>query len=54
MLANFPIIFLDNEEMRPMYFSHKPNAKTRLFGFGLEQITEKPSIEVLKEQEDNL
>lgn len=36
MLANFPMIFLDNEEMRPMYFSHRPNHLTKLFGFGLE------------------
>ena len=23
MLANFPLKYLDNEKMRPMYFSHK-------------------------------
>ena len=38
MLANFPIMYLDNEEMRPMYFSHKKNEKTKIFGFGLEEI----------------
>lgn len=25
MLANFPIIYLDNEHIRPLYFSHKLN-----------------------------
>ena len=38
MLANFPIKYLDNEEMRPMYFAHKPNAVTTLFGFGLREM----------------
>jgi hypothetical protein len=36
LLANFPMMYLDNEEMRPMYFAHKPNEKTITFGFGLE------------------
>lgn len=40
MLANFPVKYLDNENMRPMYFSHKRYAKgseneTLLYGFGL-------------------
>ena len=25
LLSNFPIKYLDNENMRPMYFSHKKN-----------------------------
>lgn len=54
MLANFPIIFLDNEQMRPMYFSHKPNQLTRLFGFGLEQVTEEPPPEVRRQQEERM
>jgi predicted acylesterase/phospholipase RssA len=42
LLANFPIKYIDNEEMRPMYFSHQKNPKnTILYGFGLEQIEEK-------------
>ena len=40
MLANFPIKYLDNQEMRPMYFAHKPNAVTTLFGFGLREMEE--------------
>ena len=43
MLANFPLKYLDNEKMRPMYFSHKrvkkeedPEKYTVLYGFGLE------------------
>ena len=37
LLANFPVKYLDNELMRPMYFSHKKNHKyTILYGFGLD------------------
>ena len=48
MLANFPIKYLDNEDMRPMYFAHKPNEHTTLFGFGLREVEaeEKPQEEV--------
>jgi predicted acylesterase/phospholipase RssA len=39
LLANFPIKYLDNEHMRPMYFSHRQDAsKTILYGFGLDPI----------------
>jgi predicted acylesterase/phospholipase RssA len=39
LLANFPIKYLDNEHMRPMYFSHRQNAdRTILYGFGLDQV----------------
>lgn len=38
LLANFPIKYLDNESMRPMYFSHKKTEKTIIYGFGLEQL----------------
>ena len=47
MLANFPLKYLDNEKMRPMYFSHKrikkeedPENYTDLYGFGLEEHVE--------------
>ena len=43
MLANFPIEYLDNESMRPMYFSHKgyfekgkEKNHTIIRGFGLD------------------
>lgn len=43
LLANFPIKYLDNEMMRPMYFSHKKNEnQTILYGFGLDQISTEP------------
>ena len=36
MLANFPIDCIDNEEMRPMYFSHvKDSTNTIMYGVGL-------------------
>ena len=36
LLANFPVKYLDNEDMRPMYFSHKTSEeKTIMFGFGI-------------------
>ena len=41
MLSNFPIKYLDNENMRPMYFSHQPNKLTKLYGFGLYEIPSK-------------
>jgi hypothetical protein len=34
-LANFPIKYLDNEDMRPMYFSHAKTSKTLMYGIGL-------------------
>ena len=53
MLANFPIKYLDNEEMRPMYFAHKPNAVTTLFGFGLRELEEKV-VTMTKEEEEKM
>jgi len=42
LLANFPIKYLDNEMMRPMYFSHKKHPRhTILYGFGLDEIETK-------------
>lgn len=39
MLANFPIKYLDNEKMRPMYFSHKKiEGTTTLYGFGVNYV----------------
>ena len=35
MLANFPVKYLDNEDMRPMYFSHKKTESTIMYGFGI-------------------
>ncbi len=41
LLANFPIKYLDNEHMRPMYFSHRQHPdRTILYGFGLDQIAD--------------
>ena len=40
MLANFPIKYLDNEKMRPMYFAYPKTKKTILYGFGLNQISD--------------
>lgn len=40
MLANFPMKYLDNEDMRPMYFAHKTTSNTKIFGFGLDEIIE--------------
>ena len=34
-LANFPIKYLDNEDMRPMYFSHAKTDDTIIHGIGL-------------------
>ena len=34
MLANFPVKYLNNEDMRPMYFSHI-HSEDNLFGFGI-------------------
>jgi hypothetical protein len=39
LLANFPMMYLDNEEMRSMYFAHKPTEKTTMFGFGLDDLS---------------
>ena len=39
MLANFPIKYLDNDKMRPKYFSHERSKEnTILYGFGLHSI----------------
>ena len=34
-LSNFPVKYLDNEDMRPMYFSHMKTQKTMMYGVGL-------------------
>ena len=43
-MANFPVKYLDNENMRPMYFSHpkidEGENKTIMYGFGLNAIKE--------------
>ena len=43
-LANFPVKYLDNEKMRPMYFSYKRYPKnseneTILYGFGVHDLS---------------
>lgn len=39
LLANFPIKYMDNEELRQLYFSHKAVDKlTFLLGFGLDAL----------------
>ena len=47
MLANFPIKYLDNENMRPMYFSHPKISsvenQTIMYGFGLNALPEESS-----------
>ena len=52
MLANFPVKYLDNEKMRPMYFAHpKINGgdnETILHGFGLNALAEKTPEEKAK------
>ena len=53
LLANFPVKYIDNEDMRPMYFSHCKNAEnTILYGFGLEEIAEKVDEEHEKKKEE--
>lgn len=42
LFANFPIRYLDNEKFRPMYFSHRLNKNTVLYGFGLEELEDFP------------
>lgn len=42
-LANFPVKYLDNEDMRPMYFSHAKDVNTEMYGIGL--ITDIPKEE---------
>lgn len=54
MLANFPMMFFDNESMRPMYFTHKSNENTRVAGFGLEEIPDKAEGEALSKKRDAL
>ena len=38
MLSNFPIEYLDNERMRPMYWSHPKRKTTEIYGFGLNEV----------------
>ena len=41
MLANFPIKYMDNEEIRKRYFSHKSiKGENILLGFGLDNLDE--------------
>ena len=46
MLATFPKKYLDNKNMRPMYFTH-PNIKdqTIMYGFGLNALPEESSTD---------
>ena len=45
MLANFPIDCIDNDDMRPMYFSHVKDEQTIMFGVGLQQCPTTAEIE---------
>ena len=39
LLANFPLKYLDNEKMRPMYFAHQTvKGETILYGFGVNYV----------------
>ena len=38
MLSNFPIEYLDNEKMRPIYWSHPKSKTTNIYGFGLNYV----------------
>jgi predicted acylesterase/phospholipase RssA len=51
VLANFPIKFLDNESVRPFYFSHGKTEKTRIFGFGLNKLNEAEDSEIAAKKE---
>ena len=54
MLANFPLKYLDNERMRPMYFSHANiQGKTVLYGFGVNFVG-KPSTTEQKQLDEAL
>ena len=50
MLSNFPIKYLDNEKIRPMYFAHPKTEKTILYGFGLNYIPDKEFEEEKEEK----
>lgn len=43
MLSNFPIKYLDNDHMRPMYFSHK-TTETKIYGFGLLEVKDEQYV----------
>lgn len=50
-LANFPVKYLDNEDMRPMYFSHAKTKLTTIYGLGLKTyITETQEQKKLKDR----
>ena len=55
MLSNFPVKYLDNEKMRPMYFAHPKidggDNETILYGFGLNALAEKTPEEKAKMSE---
>lgn len=51
VLANFPIKFLDNEELRPFYFSHAKTERTRIFGFGLNMMKSAEDTEIEKRRQ---
>lgn len=44
-LSNLPIKYLDNEYMRPMYFSHVKTFKTKMYGVGFISDYQEPIIE---------
>lgn len=45
LLANFPIKYLDNADIRRKYFSHEfVEGKTILYGFGLDFLDSKKNI----------
>lgn len=48
MLANFPIDFIDNQEMRPMYFSHYKDAQTIMYGVGLSECGQTSTTQTLE------
>ena len=51
LLANFPIKYLDNQLMRPMYFSHqKSDQYSILYGFGLDQVESRETVDKVAEQ----
>ena len=52
-LSNFPIKYLDNEKIRPMYFSHPKTEKTVLYGFGVNKIPDEDFEKYKKDKMDN-
>lgn len=57
MLANIPMMYLDNESMRPKYFAHKcyppgHESETKIIGFGLAEVKENIHQERRKREEE--